>query len=175
MAHAHSAEGIKLAIKCGVRSIEHASFIDEEAFQLIEQRNSSSSPCWIVPTLFIGDFYAFEYQKKSKPTPTSSTSSSSSSSQEETGTEKRNHKKLPGKLVSLRDETEELHRKCISEVIRRSARSNNRGIRVAVGSDYVGWDCKLNARELECLVELGMTPMNAIKAATSSAAQLLRR
>lgn len=38
MAHAHSAEGIKQAIRAGVRSIEHGSFIDEEGIQLMLQR-----------------------------------------------------------------------------------------------------------------------------------------
>jgi imidazolonepropionase-like amidohydrolase len=34
MAHAHSSEGIKMAIRHGVRSIEHGSFIDDEGGDL---------------------------------------------------------------------------------------------------------------------------------------------
>jgi imidazolonepropionase-like amidohydrolase len=37
-AHAHGAEGIKAAIRGGVRSIEHASLIDEEGIQLAKAR-----------------------------------------------------------------------------------------------------------------------------------------
>ena len=33
-AHAHGAEGIKLAIRGGVRSVEHASLIDDEGIEL---------------------------------------------------------------------------------------------------------------------------------------------
>lgn len=49
-------------------------------------------------------------------------------------------------------------------------------MRVALGSDYVGWDTSLTAREFRYLHELGgMAPMAAIKAGTSSAADLLQR
>jgi imidazolonepropionase-like amidohydrolase len=49
-------------------------------------------------------------------------------------------------------------------------------VRVALGSDYVGWDPSITAREFRYLHELaGMTPMAAIKAGTSSAADLLQR
>jgi imidazolonepropionase-like amidohydrolase len=38
----------------------------------------------------------------------------------------------------------------------------------------VGWDPTLNVRELECLVDqLGMTPVEALRSSTSSAAELL--
>lgn len=47
---------------------------------------------------------------------------------------------------------------------------------VALGSDYVGWDPSLTAREFRYLHELGgMTPLQAIRAGTSSAADLLQR
>ena len=31
MAHAHATDGIKQAVKAGVRSIEHGTYMDEEA------------------------------------------------------------------------------------------------------------------------------------------------
>ncbi|MES1194551.1 MAG: amidohydrolase family protein, partial [Opitutus sp.] len=43
-AHAHGAEGIKLAIKAGVASIEHASFIDDEGIALAKQHGTYLVP-----------------------------------------------------------------------------------------------------------------------------------
>ena len=55
MAHAHSAEGIKLAVRAGVRSIEHGSFIDDEGIRLMKDRGT-----FLVPTMYIGDYYIEE-------------------------------------------------------------------------------------------------------------------
>lgn len=45
-AHAHGAEGIKLATRAGVSSIEHGSFLDEEGARLMAQNGT-----YLVPTL----------------------------------------------------------------------------------------------------------------------------
>jgi imidazolonepropionase-like amidohydrolase len=45
-AHAHGTEGIKLAVKAGVSSIEHGSFLDEEAAKMMADRGT-----YLVPTL----------------------------------------------------------------------------------------------------------------------------
>lgn len=50
MGHAHGVEGIKLAIKCGLRTIEHGSFIDDEAIEMLK----NSDKTWLVPTAAIG-------------------------------------------------------------------------------------------------------------------------
>ena len=55
MAHAHSSEGIKIATKAGVRTIEHGSFIDEEAMDLMIKHGT-----WLIPTLSVGNYYAME-------------------------------------------------------------------------------------------------------------------
>ena len=52
MAHAHATEGIKMAVKAGVRTIEHGSFIDEEAMDLMIQHGT-----YLIPTLTIGLFF----------------------------------------------------------------------------------------------------------------------
>jgi imidazolonepropionase-like amidohydrolase len=39
-AHAHGAEGAKRAVKAGIDSIEHGSFLDEEAMELMRQRGT---------------------------------------------------------------------------------------------------------------------------------------
>jgi imidazolonepropionase-like amidohydrolase len=46
MAHAQSTEGIKAAVRAGIRSIEHGIFLDEEAVDLMLERGT-----WLVPTL----------------------------------------------------------------------------------------------------------------------------
>jgi imidazolonepropionase-like amidohydrolase len=73
MAHAHSNEGIKMAVKAGVRTIEHGSFIDEEAMDLMIQHGT-----YLIPTLAIRIYYsevsvddkslqkAIEFNKKTK-------------------------------------------------------------------------------------------------------------
>lgn len=50
MGHAHGAEGIKLAIKTGIHTIEHASFIDEEAIEMLKDNEDT----FLVPTAAIG-------------------------------------------------------------------------------------------------------------------------
>lgn len=40
------------------------------------------------------------------------------------------------------------------------------GVKIVVGTDYVGWDPKLNTKEFECLVELGMSNLDALKSGT---------
>ena len=47
------------------------------------------------------------------------------------------------------------------------------GVKIAAGSDAGGWGSGLNALELECLVEAGMSPMQAIQSATSVAAECI--
>ena len=45
-AHAHGTEGIKLAVRAGVSSIEHGSFLDEEGARMMVERGT-----FLVPTL----------------------------------------------------------------------------------------------------------------------------
>ena len=46
MAHAQGADGIKNAVRAGIRSIEHGIFLDDEAIDLMLARGT-----WLVPTL----------------------------------------------------------------------------------------------------------------------------
>ncbi|MEO5590634.1 MAG: amidohydrolase family protein [Gemmatimonadaceae bacterium] len=48
-AHAHGTEGIKIATRAGVASIEHGSFLDEEGAKMMAQRGT-----FLVPTLMAG-------------------------------------------------------------------------------------------------------------------------
>jgi imidazolonepropionase-like amidohydrolase len=49
-AHAHGTEGIKLAVRAGVASIEHGSFLDEEGARMMAQRGT-----FLVPTMSAGE------------------------------------------------------------------------------------------------------------------------
>ncbi|WP_037073551.1 metal-dependent hydrolase family protein [Pseudoxanthomonas suwonensis] len=52
-AHAHGAEGMKRAIRAGVTSIEHGTYMDEEAMRLIKRHGT-----WYIPTIHAGRFVA---------------------------------------------------------------------------------------------------------------------
>jgi len=52
-AHAHGAEGMKRAVRAGVRSIEHGTLMDEETMELMKERGT-----YYVPTISAGEFVA---------------------------------------------------------------------------------------------------------------------
>src|SRR5206468_6588886 len=49
-AHAHGTEGIKIAVRAGVSSIEHGSFLDEEGAKMMAAKGT-----FLVPTLSAGE------------------------------------------------------------------------------------------------------------------------
>ncbi len=51
VAHAHSAEGIKRAVRAGVRSIEHGSYLDDEGIELMVRHGT-----WLVADVYNGDY-----------------------------------------------------------------------------------------------------------------------
>ena len=52
-AHAHGTDGIKAAIRAGVRTIDHGSMMDDEAIELMRSRGT-----YFVPTLYTSDAIA---------------------------------------------------------------------------------------------------------------------
>jgi imidazolonepropionase-like amidohydrolase len=71
-AHAHGAAGIKAAIRAGVRSIEHASLIDDEGLAI-----AKANGVWLVMDVFNGDYiedmgrrekWPAEYLRKNRET-----------------------------------------------------------------------------------------------------------
>ncbi len=52
-AHAHGAEGIKRAVRAGVRSVEHGSLMDDEAIQLMTDAGT-----FLVADVYCGDYIA---------------------------------------------------------------------------------------------------------------------
>jgi len=135
MAHAHATEGIKQAILAGVRSIEHGSFLDDEAIDMLIKHGT-----YLVPTLTVGLY--FEEQIPDS--------------------------KALSKAVELNRKTKEATYEQLRKAIRK-------GVKVCVGTDYVGFPVEFSAREFSELVKLGMTPMQAIQAGTQVNAELLRK
>ncbi|HZN05032.1 MAG TPA: amidohydrolase family protein [Candidatus Polarisedimenticolia bacterium] len=134
MAHAHAAEAIKMAIRAGVRSIEHGTFVDDEGIRLMVEKG-----IFLVPTIYVGDYYA------------------------ERGTDSPEMQKMV-----------DLSRKYRDDFYRRMAKAVKAGVKIAVGSDFGGYDPKVNFGEFRSLVKAGMTPMQAIQAGTRVAAECLR-
>ncbi len=132
-AHAHGTEGIKVAVRAGVASIEHGSILDEEAIALMKEHGT-----YLVPTLMAG--YAVERQARE------------------------------GILSGFRAE-KALY---IAPIMRRSFRmAAEAGVPIAFGTDAGVFPHGTNGREFALMVENGMEPMDAILAATGSAADLL--
>jgi imidazolonepropionase-like amidohydrolase len=61
-AHAHGAEGAKVAIRAGIDSIEHGSFLDDEALRLMKERGT-----YLVPTLLAGEYVAGKAAERHYP------------------------------------------------------------------------------------------------------------
>jgi len=64
-AHAHGTEGIKVAIRAGVRSIEHGSLIDDEGIELLV-----SNGTYLVADVYDGDWIAGEGRRAGWPAET---------------------------------------------------------------------------------------------------------
>ena len=61
-AHAHGAEGIKIALNGGARSIEHASLIDDEGIALAKAKGA-----WLVMDIYNGDYISEIGRKENWP------------------------------------------------------------------------------------------------------------
>lgn len=135
MAHAHATDGIKQAVKAGARSIEHGSYLDEEAMDLMVQKGT-----YLIPTLTIGLYFI---------------------------------EKIPDSQALQK--AIDLNRKSKEGVYQNLKIAIKKGVKIGVGTDYVGWPAEYSAREFSELVKLGMTPMQAIQAGTIVNAQLLKK
>ena len=135
MAHAHATEGIKQAVKAGVRSIEHGSYMDEEAIDLMVQHGT-----YLIPTLTI-DLYFKEKLADSKA--------------------------LAKAIALAKDSREGMYEKLRLGV--------KKGLKIGLGTDFIGWPANYSAREFGELIKIGMSPMQAIQAGTIVNAQLLNK
>ncbi len=61
-AHAHGGDGLKHAVIAGVDSIEHGTYIDDEAVKMMKERGT-----YLVPTLYLTDWFLENYQRFNLP------------------------------------------------------------------------------------------------------------
>ncbi|HEX7783147.1 MAG TPA: amidohydrolase family protein [Sphingobium sp.] len=132
-AHAHGAEGIKAAIRAGVRSIEHASLIDDEGIALAKAKG-----VFLDMDVYNGDYI------------------------NEIGTKDG----WPEGYLRKNRETTDAQR----EGFRKAVKA---GVKLTFGTDAGVYPHGNNARQFKYMVRYGMTPMQAIQAATVVSAELL--
>jgi imidazolonepropionase-like amidohydrolase len=132
-AHAHGPEGIMRASRAGVRSVEHASLIDDEALALVVDRGT-----YLVIDISDGD-----------------------------------HMEEEGPKLGYTDEvmrkvrwTNEVSRSMFGKAVAA-------GAKIANGSDTGIAPFGTEAKNLTCYVRFGMTPMQAIRSATTVAAEMV--
>jgi len=128
-AHAHGAAGAKRAIRAGVDSIEHGSFLDEEAVNLMKSKG----------TIFIPTFMPLKSLKADH---------------------------LPPSVVPKFYAVLAHHATSFKLAL-------SRGVKIGFGTDAGVYNHGDNAQEFHYMVEAGMKPIDAIKAATSIDADLL--
>jgi imidazolonepropionase-like amidohydrolase len=133
-AHAHAAEGIKLAVKAGVASIEHGTYLDDEGIRLMKERG----------TYLVADIYDAEWIRQGAKTG------------------------YPQDFAEKEPEADEIQRRNFQKAARA-------GVKIAFGTDASVYPHGLNARQFAWQVKYGQTPMEAIRSATISAAELIGR
>jgi len=134
MAHAQATDGIKTAVRNGVRSIEHGIYLDDEAIELMLDWGT-----WLVPTL-AAPRAVLDQAAAGVP--------------------------YPETVLAKARMVLEVH----TESVRRAIAA---GVTVALGTDSGVGPHGDNLRELQLLVDCGMTPAQALHSATGSATELL--
>jgi imidazolonepropionase-like amidohydrolase len=61
-AHAHGTEAIRRAVRAGVASIEHGSFLDDEVIRLMKERGT-----WLVADIYNDDYILAEFARRGFP------------------------------------------------------------------------------------------------------------
>ena len=131
-AHAHGDEGGAAAVRAGVRSIEHGTYLSDQTLLEMKERG-----IYLVPTLSFTTGYAAAGGPESSP------------------------------VVMARA------REMAPRLREMTVRARKLGVKIVAGSDARYDDERRLQDEIAELVSNGMTPMDAIKAATSVAAECL--
>lgn len=132
-AHAHGADGIKVAIRAGVRSIEHGSLIDDEGIELLVRHGT-----YLVADVYDGDWIAEEGRKAG----------------------------WPAETMAKNRETTKAQRDGFAKAVRA-------GVRIAFGTDSGVYPHGMNAIQFGYQVDLGQSPLEAVRGATVIAAELM--
>jgi imidazolonepropionase-like amidohydrolase len=127
-AHAHGTDGIRAAVRAGVRSVEHGSILDDDTIKLMKRRGT-----WLVPQAYIGQAI--------------------------------DPSTLEPAIRAKHDYINPIARRSLQKAIRA-------GVNIAFSTDgpLPNGD---PGREFGALVQHGMTPLQAIQAATIRGAELL--
>jgi len=131
--HAHSAEGIKNAIRAGVASVEHATMIDDEGIALAKQHGTYLD-------MDIANDECLQEQGRTGQIP----------------------KDMLEKETQLARITFDNFHKAVAA-----------GAKMSFGTDAAVCPFGTSGKQFAFMVKYGMTPMQAIQAATSNAADLL--
>ena len=134
-AHAHGKEGIDAALRAGVDSIEHGSFIDDETVKLFKASNAALVPTAVAPIAALAQARRGD---------------------------------APGPQLAKAEEAAAAHAASMARAIRGN-------VRILFGTDSGVAPHGDNAKEFALMVKAGMTPAQAIKAATSDNAAELDR
>jgi imidazolonepropionase-like amidohydrolase len=133
-AHAHSSEGAKRAIRAGIDSIEHGTFLDDDALDLMKVSGTV-----LVPTLTASQGFRERLQSEAN---------------------------LPAAIAAK-------GRAAITSIGSTMSRAIAKGVIIGLGTDASVYPHGRNAEEFGHLVEMGMKPLDALKAGTSIDARLL--
>jgi len=133
-AHAHGAEGIKRAVRAGVASIEHGTYMDDEAMQLLKEHGT-----YFVPTITAGKSVADS-----------------------------------AKILGFFPSVIAGKAQAVGPLIQNTfAKAYKAGVKIAFGTDAGVYKHGKNWLEFVYMNEAGMPPLETIKSATVSAADLI--
>lgn len=132
-AHAHGAEGAKRAIRAGVDSIEHGSFMDDEALALMKKKGT-----YLVPTMTALQGVRERLERKSL-----------------------HPLQVPKARAAIA---------ALEGMVKRAVKA---GVKMAFGTDAGVFAHGRNAEEFRFLVAAGLSPAQALRAATVVDAELL--
>jgi imidazolonepropionase-like amidohydrolase len=133
-AHAHGAEAAKRAIRAGIDSIEHGSFMDDEALDMMKAHGT-----YYVPTLMAIQGLQEQFDRGVYMRP----------------------------AIALKAHA------AIGSLHTTFQRALAIGVKIGLGTDAAVYPHGRNAEEFHQMVDLGMKPVDALKAGTSADADLL--
>ena len=133
-AHAHGAEAAKRAIRAGIDSIEHGSFLDDEALDMMVKHNT-----YLVPTLMAIQGIQEKFDRG----------------------------------VHMPPAIEAKAHAAMAAIHSTFQRAMVKGVKIGLGTDAGVYPHGRNAEEFHQMVDLGMKPVDALKAGMSSDAELL--